>query len=310
MSYFLRQSTARNLMILMVDATDHITGLAGLTLTITASKDGGAFSAISPTVTDRGSGWYSLALTSGHTDTLGDLALHVTGAGADPVDVRLEVLAGSHVATLAADSVTSSVIADNAIDAGAIASGAITSAKFAAGAIDAAAVADGAIDAAAIATGAITAAKFAAGAIDAAAIASNAITSAKIAADAIGSAQLAASAVTEIAAGVTVPTAADIADAVLDESLLDHLTLDSVGGALANAVGLSQGNQMIDNITHASGKMTACRLRLFDTNASLAGATPDTGGGYESGEIARYEMTATYSGDNLSSYEVARVDPS
>jgi hypothetical protein len=75
----LKQNTARNRMIFMLLLSDHVTGVAGLTLTITASKDGAAFGSISPSVTDRGNGWYALALTSGDTDTLGDLALHITG---------------------------------------------------------------------------------------------------------------------------------------------------------------------------------------------------------------------------------------
>jgi hypothetical protein len=87
----LKQSTARNLMVFLVDSSDGKTGKTGLTLTITASKDGGAFASISPTVTERGSGWYNLALTAGHTDTLGDFACHITGSGADPCDFKLPV---------------------------------------------------------------------------------------------------------------------------------------------------------------------------------------------------------------------------
>lgn len=90
-----KQSVAKNVMVLMVDSTDHVTGKTGLTLTITASKDGGAFASISPTVTERGNGWYSLALTASHTDTLGDLALHITGTAADPADMVLLVEARS-----------------------------------------------------------------------------------------------------------------------------------------------------------------------------------------------------------------------
>jgi hypothetical protein len=82
-------------MVLMVGAADHITGLAGLTLTITASKDGAAFAGIAPSVTDRSNGWYAVALTAAHTDTLGDLALHITGAAADPVDMVLLVEGGT-----------------------------------------------------------------------------------------------------------------------------------------------------------------------------------------------------------------------
>lgn len=90
-----KQSTAKNVMVLMVDSADHITGKTGLTLTITASKDGGAFASIAPTVTERGDGWYALALTASHTDTLGDLALHITGTAADSADMVLLVEARS-----------------------------------------------------------------------------------------------------------------------------------------------------------------------------------------------------------------------
>ena len=77
----LKQSTARNLMVFLTDSTDHVTGLAGATLTITLSKNGAAFASISPTVTERGNGWYNIALTSSHTDTLGDLVLLAPALG-------------------------------------------------------------------------------------------------------------------------------------------------------------------------------------------------------------------------------------
>lgn len=70
----------------MVDAVDHVTGKTGLTLTIRLSKDGAAFATITPVVTELEAGFYSLALTASHTDTLGDLAYHITGAVADPTD--------------------------------------------------------------------------------------------------------------------------------------------------------------------------------------------------------------------------------
>lgn len=89
----LKQSTAYNLAIFMTDSSDHVSGKTGLTLTITASKDGAAFSSISPTVTELANGWYKIALTSSHTDTVGDLALHVTGTGADPTDLAMQVRA-------------------------------------------------------------------------------------------------------------------------------------------------------------------------------------------------------------------------
>lgn len=194
----LKQSTAANVMLLMVDSTDHVTGKTGLTLTVTLSKDGAAFGSISPTVTERGNGWYNIALTSAHTDTLGDLVLRATGTAADPAertfwvaarvndDFAFPVVSGRGIDVDATGGVEVGSIVANAITASAIATGAITAAKFA----------SGAIDATAIAANAITSAKIATDAIGAAQIAANAITSAKIAADAIGASQIAAGAIT------------------------------------------------------------------------------------------------------------------
>src|SRR6266849_4014368 len=88
----LKLSTARNRPILMVDSVDHVTGKTGLTLTITASKDGAAFASITPTVTKLSNGWYNVALTTTHTNTLGAFVLHVSSAGADPTDVLDEIV--------------------------------------------------------------------------------------------------------------------------------------------------------------------------------------------------------------------------
>lgn len=104
---FLKQSTTRNNLVFMTSSTDHVTGVAGATLTITLSKDGAAFSSISPTVTDLGSGWYNLALTTGNTDTLGDIALHVTATGCDPSDLVAQVVLDLPGATVS--SVTGNV---------------------------------------------------------------------------------------------------------------------------------------------------------------------------------------------------------
>lgn len=88
----LKQSTARDRLIFMVDSTDHVTGKTGLTLTITSSKNGAGFAAITPTVTERGNGFYLLALTAAMTDTLGDFGLHITGTGADATDIVDQVV--------------------------------------------------------------------------------------------------------------------------------------------------------------------------------------------------------------------------
>jgi hypothetical protein len=94
----LKQSTARNVSILMVDSSDHITGKTGLSagLTIYATKDAGTPATITPTVTELDAtnvkGLYNLALTTTHTNTLGELQLHITGSGADPTDVTHQVV--------------------------------------------------------------------------------------------------------------------------------------------------------------------------------------------------------------------------
>lgn len=105
----LKQSTAVNVTVTMIDSADHVAGKTGLTLTIYATKAGGTPAAITPTVTELDSthcpGLYALALTTTHTNTLGELQLHITGTGADPADLKWQVstyLPGE-AATLQAD---------------------------------------------------------------------------------------------------------------------------------------------------------------------------------------------------------------
>lgn len=100
----LKQSTARNLTVFMTDATDHVTGKTGLTLTMIASKDGAAFASVTPVVTELVNGFYSLALTTTHTNTLGDFAMHITGTGADPTDLIEQVVVDLPGATVASVS--------------------------------------------------------------------------------------------------------------------------------------------------------------------------------------------------------------
>jgi hypothetical protein len=110
MEGFLKQSTAVNVTVLMIDSSDHVTGKTGLAagLTIYAVK-AGTSGVITPTVTEVDStnvkGVYKLALTTGHTDTLGELELHITASGADPTDLKWQVSSylPGEAATLQAD---------------------------------------------------------------------------------------------------------------------------------------------------------------------------------------------------------------
>lgn len=74
-------------MILMVDDTDHVTGKTGISpLAVDISKDGAAFvtETGNVTVTERTNGWYNIAVTTTHTNTLGDFIIRATGTDADP----------------------------------------------------------------------------------------------------------------------------------------------------------------------------------------------------------------------------------
>lgn len=94
MGYFLKSSsTAKPLLFLMIDSTDHLSGKTGLTPTVTISKNGAAFAAPAGAVTELANGWYKCAGNATDTDTLGPLVLHATASGADPVDDTFTVVA-------------------------------------------------------------------------------------------------------------------------------------------------------------------------------------------------------------------------
>jgi hypothetical protein len=86
----LRQSTTYTRTFLMVQSTDHVSGLTGATVTVKLSKAGGSGAAAGGTVSEVDSvnnpGLYKVALTTTDTNTLGDLAYHCTATGGDPTD--------------------------------------------------------------------------------------------------------------------------------------------------------------------------------------------------------------------------------
>lgn len=87
-----QSSTSYPMSILLVLASDHVTGATGLTPTVTISKNGAAFGSPSGAVTEIASGWYSFAGNATDRNTLGELLVHVTGTGADPFDDRYTVV--------------------------------------------------------------------------------------------------------------------------------------------------------------------------------------------------------------------------
>lgn len=85
------KNSAYTLLVLMTSATDHISGIPGLSLQVQISKAGSAFTTIYPTIQQLGFGWYSIILSQDNTNTQGDLAIHIEAIGADPTDVIIIV---------------------------------------------------------------------------------------------------------------------------------------------------------------------------------------------------------------------------
>ena len=77
----------------MVDATDHISGKTGLTPTVTISKNGGSFGAVTGAVSELGGGLYALAGNATDRNTLGELWIHAEGTGSDNTDIKCDIVA-------------------------------------------------------------------------------------------------------------------------------------------------------------------------------------------------------------------------
>lgn len=78
----------------MADDTDSQSAKTGLSVfTVNYSKAGAALASISPTITERSLGWYELAITATHTDTLGHLVFDIASAGAVTKQLEFRVSA-------------------------------------------------------------------------------------------------------------------------------------------------------------------------------------------------------------------------
>lgn len=322
------QSSLRTIMVLLVSSADHVTGVAGATLTITKSAAGGAFSSISPTVTDRGNGWYSIALTGFDTLTLGDFALHITAATADPIDVIMQIVAYNPD-----DSVRLGLTA--LPNAAAAAAGGLYTRGTGAGQINQST--NGQIDVniervrnSVIAT--LTTSGYlqttllrwltdnAAGTPAALSTNGNAVPAnverwrngatqpAALVGDKV---QVDAAGIDTVLSGThgagswegggAAPTVNQIRDGILNALLSGFAIQGSVGDAIALAAGLLQGNFIMDTVTQdPSGfGQASARLRVFrDAAATNAGT----------GEFATFTATTTYTGANqINVHKVVRV---
>ena len=144
MQYFKQsEGTAarRRFFIHLVDATDGITVETGVTGTPQISKNGGAFTNTTNTLTEVANGLYYVDLTATELDTLGKVVVRFkTAATAEFQDIGLvaavDLFATSNPATIPTGGITASSFAAGAIDAAAIATDAIGAAELAADAIN------------------------------------------------------------------------------------------------------------------------------------------------------------------------------
>lgn len=238
MGQLLKLSTGVDITVLMIDSADHVTGKTGLAagLTIYLTKAAGTPAVITPTVTELDAtnvkGLYKLALTTTHTNTLGEFQLHITATGADPTDVAHQVVT---------DLPGIAQTGDNFPRLGAPA-GASVSADIAAVKTETASIQSDTNDIQARLPGALVS-----GRIDSSvgAMASNVLTAAALATDAVN----------------------EIVDQAWDEAIAGHLTAGSTGLAL-NSAGAA-GDPWSTALPGAYGAGTAGKIVGDNLNAPV-----------------------------------------
>lgn len=90
--YPIKQSTTVTIPFFLHDTSGNpVTGKVTGDFTKFIKKGGGAFASLTATVTEAQGGWYDLALTTSHTDTLGILTIYMTCSGAMQVNLQFRV---------------------------------------------------------------------------------------------------------------------------------------------------------------------------------------------------------------------------
>lgn len=97
---FYYQSTPYTRLFTLVQSENHVLALTGASPTTIISKAGASFIYSDVAAVEIATGWYKLSLTTTTTNTIGDLAFHVTASLADDRDWVDQVLAGVQVATV------------------------------------------------------------------------------------------------------------------------------------------------------------------------------------------------------------------
>jgi|LGOV01.1.fsa_nt_gb hypothetical protein len=94
------------------------------------------------------------------------------------------------------------------------------------------------------------------------------------------------------------PNAAADAAGGLPISDAGGLDFDNLETLIERTLGMNQENFYIDNTVFASGNMTSCRIRIYSVAGSVGSA---------SDVIATYNMTAGYSGDEMTTYKMVKA---
>lgn len=92
--YEIKQSTAITVPVFAHDVNgDAVAGKVDGDFTKRISKNGGAFAAMTVAITEMENGWYSVPLSSAHTDTLGVLSITFTAGGVKQINLQFRVAA-------------------------------------------------------------------------------------------------------------------------------------------------------------------------------------------------------------------------
>lgn len=115
----LKGSSGTPLLFLLVQSSDHITGLTGASPTVKIGKNGGTGAAPSGAVTEIDStnlpGWYKVAGNATDTNTAGPLTLHASATSADPFDNIVANIIDPTVAIYGANAVQINAVATTSV---------------------------------------------------------------------------------------------------------------------------------------------------------------------------------------------------
>jgi len=92
--YDIKQSTALTVPVFAHDVSgDAVTGLIDAGFTKRISKNGAAFAAMTVTITELENGWYSVPLSTSHTDTNGIMSITLTHGSAKQINLQFRIQA-------------------------------------------------------------------------------------------------------------------------------------------------------------------------------------------------------------------------